>query len=79
MDWLWVILIIIIFVVIIGGSSRRVRKAVGINLIVRKKSRQLGIINHYREKHGLKPLKAYYALDRIAKSHSFYMAKHHTM
>lgn len=76
MDWLWIIFVIIIFLIIIGGSSRRVRKAVGKKLVVRKKSRQLRIINHYRKKHGLRPLKAYYALDRIAKSHSSYLAKH---
>lgn len=44
----------------------------------RHKSRQLKIVNRYRRKYGLHPLKAYYALDRIARGHSKYMARHHT-
>jgi uncharacterized protein YkwD len=43
----------------------------------RKGSRQLRIINRIRIKHGLKPFKAYYELDSIAKGHSQYMAKRH--
>lgn len=44
----------------------------------RKRSRQLRFVNRYRKKHALPPLKAYYQLDRIAKSHSYYMARNQT-
>ena len=44
----------------------------------RKGSWQLKIINHYRKRQGLKPLRTYYALDRVARGHSQYLAKHHS-
>ena len=78
MDWVWYILAIIVVIFLISGNSRTFKTAFLIKLTERKKSRQVKIINHYRKKHGLKPLKAYYALDRLAKTHSSYMAKHKT-
>ena len=44
----------------------------------RKGSFQLKIINRHRRRNGLKPLRTYYELDRIAKGHSQYMARHRT-
>jgi uncharacterized protein YkwD len=44
----------------------------------RKGSFQLKIINRYRRRNGLKPLRTYYELDSIARGHSRYMARHHT-
>jgi len=78
MDWLWFWILIagimLFFIIrrprILRNQFRRLRE--------RRRSRQLKIINHYRRKQGLKPLKAYYALDKIARTHSSYMAKHLT-
>lgn len=44
----------------------------------RKKGRMLRVINHHRKKRGLGNVKAYYYLDKVAKGHSWYMAKHNT-
>lgn len=77
MTWLWAIIALAVLCIItIYNLSHGVR--IGYRLQERRRSRQLRIINHYRRKHKLAPLKVYYALDRIAKSHSKYMARHHT-
>lgn len=44
------------------------------NLKERKRGAQLRALNLYRTEHGLKPLEAYYPLDRLARSHSQRMA-----
>lgn len=75
MDWFWYLIGIIVIFLFISAGSKSTRTTFLLKLTERKKSRQLKIINHYRKKHGLRPLKAYYALDRVAKAHSSYMAK----
>jgi len=64
--------IIILFIVIASALAKHYR------LHERKRSRQLKIINKYRRMAGLVRLKVYYELDKIAKNHSYYMAKHRT-
>lgn len=34
------------------------------------------IINRQRKRHGLRPLRAYYEMDKVAKGHCYYLAKH---
>lgn len=88
MDWFWIWLIIIgvIFYLLIKGrkTRERIRRSAKLiggrlrSLKERRGSRQLKIVNEYRRKRGLRPLKVYYELDRIARGHSHYMAKHRT-
>jgi uncharacterized protein YkwD len=72
--WVWIIIAIVLLCVIIYNLNHGIR--ISYRLKERRRSRQLKIINHYRRKHRLPPLKVYYELDRIAKSHSKYMARH---
>jgi len=74
MTLLFIVIIIVFFVIVVLGLDKRYR--LHYRLHERKRSRQLKIINKYRRKAGLVRLKAYYELDRIAKNHSYYMAKH---
>jgi uncharacterized protein YkwD len=53
------------------------RSIFGLALTERKGSWQLKIINRYRKKQGLRQLRTYYDLDKIARGHSRYMARHH--
>ena len=76
MVWFWAFITIAVLYIIIYNLSHGIR--IRYRLKERRRSRQLRIINHCRRKHKLPPLKDYYALDRIAKSHSRYMARHHT-
>ena len=88
MDWLWVWFVVIgaIFYLILRGKKTRKKisksaKSFGSrfrSLRERKGSRQLKVVNEYRTKKGLRPLKAYYELDSIARGHSHYMAKNRT-
>jgi len=41
-----------------------------------RQSYQIKIMNEYRRKHHLGPLKAYHQLNRFAREHSRYMARH---
>jgi uncharacterized protein YkwD len=76
MDWIWYIIVILVCIFFINRYLKIFRLPLFIKLTERKKSWQLKIINHYRKKHGLGSLKAYYAIDHVARSHSKYMAKH---
>jgi uncharacterized protein YkwD len=65
--------LVVIFLFYKAGSIRSFRI-----LRERKGSWQLKIINHHRKRYGLQPLRTYYALDRVARGHSRYMARHHS-
>ena len=69
-----------ILAILVAGVIIILRKKypVLMGLKERKGSWQLKIINHYRKRRGLKPLHTYYALDKVAKGHSRYMARYHT-
>lgn len=69
--WMWAAIAIILLVLFMSHSRSAFLRE-------RKRSRQLRIINGIRKKHRLPKLRAYYALDKIAKGHSKYMARHHT-
>jgi len=70
--------IIIIILILIGLALFRKPLFKLRTLRERRGSWQLKIINHYRKRGGLKPLRTYYALDRVARGHSRYLARHHT-
>lgn len=76
MTQVFIIIIIVVIIIIIAVIKRKNITPFVHNLKERKRSRQLKIINRYRRKIGLTPLKAYYAMDKIAKNHCYYMAKH---
>jgi len=80
MAWVyWIIFAVILLIFFFAFKNRSyITEASNIFLRERRKSRQLKIINRIRKKRGLLPLVAYYAIDKIAKGHSKYMARHHT-
>jgi uncharacterized protein YkwD len=82
--WAWLIIAGIILLLLIRNNKARKQVYRSVRLLhnrfaslkERRGSRQLKVVNEYRRKHGLRPLKVYYELDRIARGHSHYMAKH---
>ena len=88
MDWFWVWLIVAVAILFLLIRNNKARKRVSrsarlwhnrfVSLKERRGSRQLKVVNEYRRKQGLRQLKVYYELDRIARGHSHYMAKHKT-
>lgn len=88
MDWLWLWLIIegiILYLATRGEKSHKrvsatakVLRSRSSSLKERKGSRQLKVVNDCRRRRGLRLLRAYYELDKMARDHSSYMAKHRT-
>ena len=81
--WQLIIIICIVIFIIWSANSlakqnKRTYKVIR-NITERKCSHQLRIINRYRKNKGLRPLHAYYEMDKIAKGHSYYMAKHRSI
>lgn len=72
LDFLLLAILVVGIIVILRKKYSALR-----GLKERKGSWQLKIINHYRKRQGLKSLHTYYALDRIAKGHSRYLAQYH--
>ncbi len=68
----WLIIIAVAVIFILGYKPKSIRRAfVHIHhLTERKRSYQLRLVNQYRKKSHLPPLRNYYELDSIARGHS---------